>query len=89
MGLSDRPAQLPTIEARVDDLRCVLDELGVGRAVLVGVGAACAVLTVFAASEPDRVKAVVLFHPPDPRGVDSGPPDPLQPSERNRAATAG
>ena len=69
MGLSDRPAQLPTIEARVDDLRSVLDELGVDRAVLVGVGAACAVLTVFAASDPDRVKAVVLFHPPMPRGV--------------------
>ncbi len=69
MGLSDRPSQLPTIEARVDDVRSVLDELGVERAVLVGVGAACAVLTVFAASDPDRVKAVVLFHPPKPRGV--------------------
>ena len=75
MGLSDRPAQLPTVEARVDDLRCVMDELGVGQAVLVGVGAACAVLTVFAASVPDRVKAVVLFHPPMPRGV------PLAPAE--------
>jgi class 3 adenylate cyclase len=68
MGLSDRPAQLPTVEARVDDLRSVMDELGVGRAVLVGVGSACSVLTVFAASVPDRVKAVVLFHPPKLRG---------------------
>ncbi len=70
MGLSDRPAELPTIEARVDDLRAVLDDIGVERAVLIGVGAACAVITVFAASEPDRVKAVVLYHPPKHHGIE-------------------
>jgi len=75
MGLSDRPAQLPTVEARVDDLRRVLDDLGVERAVLVGVGSAGAVLTVFTASAPDRVEALVLYNPPAPRGIRATPED--------------
>jgi class 3 adenylate cyclase len=73
MGLSDRPAQVPTVEARVDDLRCVLDELKIERAVLLGVGAAGAALAVFAASLPDRVQALVLFHPPSLLGQPVGP----------------
>jgi class 3 adenylate cyclase len=73
MGLSDRPGELPTVEARVDDLRGVLDELGVERAVLIGVGSAGAVISVFAASWPDRVESVVLYHPPISRGVRMDP----------------
>jgi hypothetical protein len=39
-GLSDRPRDLGTLEARMDDIRAVLDAVGAERAVLVGAGGA-------------------------------------------------
>ena len=68
MGLSDRPAELATVETRVDDLTSVMDEIGVERAVLVGIGLPCAVLVVLAASKPKRVEALVLCNMPGTRG---------------------
>jgi class 3 adenylate cyclase len=61
-GLSDRPRAF-TIESRVDDIRAVIDELGVERQPLLGVGEAAATCAVFAASYPDRVDRLVLYTP--------------------------
>jgi class 3 adenylate cyclase/pimeloyl-ACP methyl ester carboxylesterase len=61
-GLSDRPRGFTT-ESRVDDIRAVMDELGVERQSLLGVGEAAATCAVFAASYPDRVDRLILYAP--------------------------
>jgi class 3 adenylate cyclase/pimeloyl-ACP methyl ester carboxylesterase len=60
-GASDRVSGVPSLEERMDDVRAVLDAVGVERAALLGHvdGAAMAIL--FAATYPDRVFALVLF----------------------------
>ena len=60
-GASDRVSGVPSLEERMDDVRAVMDDLGVERAALLGHvdGAAMAIL--FAATYPERVFALVLF----------------------------
>ena len=60
-GASDRVSGVPSLEERMDDVRAVMDAVGVERAALLGHvdGAALAVL--FAATYPERVFALVLF----------------------------
>jgi class 3 adenylate cyclase len=60
-GASDRVSGVPSLEERMDDVRAVMDAVGVERAALLGHvdGAAMAIL--FAATYPDRVFALVLF----------------------------
>ena len=70
VGLSDRPRGF-TVESRMDDIRAVLDDLGVDRATLLGQAEQGATCAVFAASYPDRVERLVLYNPwgrqtPDP-----------------------
>jgi class 3 adenylate cyclase len=63
-GLSDRPREFGTLETRMDDIRAVLDALGVERAALLGSyegGQTCAM---FAATYPERTEALVLFNTP-------------------------
>jgi class 3 adenylate cyclase/pimeloyl-ACP methyl ester carboxylesterase len=62
VGLSDRPRGF-TIESRVDDVRAVMDELGIERAPLLGVGESAATCAVFAATYPDRVERLLLYLP--------------------------
>jgi class 3 adenylate cyclase/pimeloyl-ACP methyl ester carboxylesterase len=60
-GLSDRPRDLPSFETRMDDLRAVMDDADSERAALVGAGSPGGQLcAVFAATYPERVKALVL-----------------------------
>jgi class 3 adenylate cyclase len=60
-GLSDRPRELATLEARMDDIRAVMDDAGSERAVLLGAGSPGGqVCAVFAATYPERVVALVL-----------------------------
>jgi len=61
-GLSDRmdPANPPTLEARMDDIRAVMDAAGVERAALVGDTDGATLCAVFAATYPSRVLAAVL-----------------------------
>jgi pimeloyl-ACP methyl ester carboxylesterase len=63
-GISDPlpTAVPPTWEDWVDDIRAVLDDLGVTRASLVGERDATTAMTLFAASYPQRVDAMVLGH---------------------------
>ena len=66
-GLSDRfdPSVLPTIEDRIDDIRAVMDAVQSERLVLLGLGHASALFVVFAATQPERTRALVMFSPPE------------------------
>jgi pimeloyl-ACP methyl ester carboxylesterase len=62
-GLSDRvPAsELPTLEERMDDVRAVMQAAGSSRAALMGVSEGGPMATLFAATYPDRVTALVMY----------------------------
>lgn len=62
-GLSDRVAvnELPTLEQRMDDLRAVMDAAGSQQAALLGVSEGGALCLLFAATHPERVRAVMTF----------------------------
>ena len=62
-GLSDRLREPATLEARMDDLRAVLDATDVDRAVLFGTAEAAAMCMLFAATYPDRTLGLALFGP--------------------------
>jgi len=60
-GLSDRVIELSTLEERMDDIRAVMDEVGSKRAVLFGHSEGGSVSALFAATYPQRVKALITF----------------------------
>jgi class 3 adenylate cyclase/alpha-beta hydrolase superfamily lysophospholipase len=62
-GLSDRPREPATLEARMDDLRAVLDAVGCDRAVLFGTHEAAAMCLLFAATYPERTVGLALYNP--------------------------
>jgi class 3 adenylate cyclase len=59
-GLSDRISRAPDLEARMDDIRAVLDAAGSQRAVLFGWGDGAALASLFAATYPDRAAGLIL-----------------------------
>ncbi|HEX6845186.1 MAG TPA: adenylate/guanylate cyclase domain-containing protein, partial [Actinomycetota bacterium] len=62
VGLSDRvSSSLPTLEARMDDLRAVLDAAGSERTLLLGNGDGGALTTLFAATYPERTLGLLLW----------------------------
>ncbi len=63
-GLSDPVAvsELPTIEEWMDDLRAVMDDCGIERAVLIANLASSFMAMVFAATHPRRVRSLVLVN---------------------------
>jgi pimeloyl-ACP methyl ester carboxylesterase len=65
-GLSDRVPniELPTLEQRVDDLRVVLDAVGSARTAMMGFWEGGAMAALFAATHPDRTRALVLYAAP-------------------------
>jgi pimeloyl-ACP methyl ester carboxylesterase/DNA-binding CsgD family transcriptional regulator len=62
-GLSDRvdARELPTLETRMDDVRAVMDAAGSGRAALLGVSEGAPMSILFAATYPQRTRALVLY----------------------------
>jgi class 3 adenylate cyclase len=62
-GLSDRvpPSQLPPLEERMDDLRAVMDAAGSQRAAIFGFSEGGNLSALFAASHPERTRALLLF----------------------------
>jgi pimeloyl-ACP methyl ester carboxylesterase len=62
VGLSDRvpPDDLPTLETRMDDMRAVMDEVGVERAAVLGHSEGAAMCALFAATYPERTQALVM-----------------------------
>ena len=63
-GLSDSVSadRLPTLEARMDDIRAVMDAAGSDRAILVGWEDGAALCFLFAATSPDRVAALITLN---------------------------
>jgi pimeloyl-ACP methyl ester carboxylesterase/class 3 adenylate cyclase len=61
IGLSDRTGHLPTLEERMDDVRAVMDAVGCERAALSGISEGGAMSILFAATYPERTRALVLY----------------------------
>ena len=59
-GMSDRVSGAPTLEARMDDLRAVLDAAGSTRAAVFASSEGAAMSLLFAATHPRRTAALVL-----------------------------
>ena len=60
-GLSDRPPGLPDLETRMDDVRAVMDAVDSRRAVLFGYSEGAPMAILFAASYPERTRALILY----------------------------
>lgn len=62
-GLSDRVSarDLPTLEARMEDIHAVLDAVGSHKAVLYGISEGGPLCMLFAATYPERSAALVLY----------------------------
>jgi pimeloyl-ACP methyl ester carboxylesterase len=60
-GLSDRGAELPTLEEQIDDVLVVLDAVGSEQAALFGLSQGGGLAALFAAAHPTRTSALVLF----------------------------
>lgn len=61
-GLSDRPRVL-TLETQMDDIRAVIDAVGSQRVALFGGTQGGQLCALFAASYPERTRALVLYNP--------------------------
>jgi class 3 adenylate cyclase len=59
-GMSDRFSRPPDLEARMDDVRAVMDATGTERAALLGLADGAALAALFAATYPDRALAVIF-----------------------------
>lgn len=60
-GLSDRTVGVPTLEERMDDVRAVMDAVGSQQAALFGISEGGAMSILFAATYPERTRALVLY----------------------------
>src|SRR5437899_4347333 len=60
-GMSDRVAELPGLEQRMDDLRAVMDAAGMEQAAVLGISEGAPLSILFAATYPDRCRALVLY----------------------------
>jgi pimeloyl-ACP methyl ester carboxylesterase len=60
-GLSDPVAEAPTLEERMDDVRAVMDAAGSERAALLGISEGVSMSLLFAATYPDRARALVCY----------------------------
>lgn len=60
-GLSDRVAELPTLEQRMDDVRAVLDAVGSRTAALLGISEGGPLCSLYATTYPERTLALVMI----------------------------
>ena len=60
-GLSDRVSPMPGMDQRMDDVRAVMDAAGSRSAVLFGVSEGGSLAALFAATYPERCRALVLY----------------------------
>src|SRR4029450_4567791 len=87
-GLSDRVPndKLPTLEERIDDLRAVMDAVDSERAAIFGFSEGGNLSAFFAATYPERTKALVLFGTFAKRIWSSDYPWAPKPQDREREA---
>ena len=60
-GLSDKVVNLPTLEQRMDDVRAVMDAVGSEKAALLGVSEGGPMSALFAATYPERTRALIMY----------------------------
>ena len=60
-GLSDRVADMPNLETRMDDVRAVMDAVRSTRAALVGYSEGGPMCMLFGATHPERTSAIVMI----------------------------
>jgi len=60
-GLSDPVEGAPTLEERMEDLHAVMDAVGVERAALLGASEGAPMSALFAATHPDRTRALIMY----------------------------
>ena len=60
-GLSDRVAEMPTMDERMEDVRMVMDAAGIERAAVTGISEGGPLAMMFAASHPERCHSLVLY----------------------------
>lgn len=60
-GLSDRVATTPTLEERIEDLQAVLSAVGSEQAALFGSTEGSAICALFAATYPERTRALIMY----------------------------
>jgi pimeloyl-ACP methyl ester carboxylesterase len=82
-GLSDPVNELPTLEARMDDVRAVLDALASERATMWSAHEGARLAVLFAATHPERTSALALYDP-SARGL-RAPDYPWAPTEEEWA----
>lgn len=63
VGLSDRGPERPTIELQRDDISAVMDAVGIDAGIVFGGARAAAMAMLFAATHPERTKALILYAP--------------------------
>jgi pimeloyl-ACP methyl ester carboxylesterase len=61
-GLSDRMADIPNLETRMDDVRAVMDAVRSPQAALLGYSEGGAMCTLFAATYPQRTAGLILIN---------------------------
>jgi len=61
-GLSDHGGQFAALETRMEDLRAVLDAVGSERPVVLASHEGCGIAALYAATYPERTRALALFH---------------------------
>jgi class 3 adenylate cyclase len=62
-GLSDHGPHFAALETRMEDLRAVLDAVGSSSTVVLGAQEGSGMAAMYAATYPERTRALVLFHP--------------------------
>jgi class 3 adenylate cyclase len=62
-GLSDHGGQFAALETRMEDLHAVLDATGSSSTVLLASHEGCSMAALYAATYPERTRALILFHP--------------------------
>jgi pimeloyl-ACP methyl ester carboxylesterase len=60
-GLSDRVTHVASLEERTDDIRAVMDDARSERAVILGVSEGGSMACLFAASYPERTRALIIW----------------------------
>ncbi|WMT71115.1 adenylate/guanylate cyclase domain-containing protein [Bradyrhizobium sp. Ash2021] len=60
-GLSDPVPEIPSLEQRMDDVRAVMDAVGIESAAQLGISEGGALMALFAATYPERCQRLVLY----------------------------
>ncbi len=60
-GLSDHVSDLPAMDERMDDVRAVMDAVGMERAAVFGISEGGSLATLFAAHHPERCNALIAY----------------------------